>query len=74
MTKNKNVLTEVESKTMLAKQGIPVIESRLGRSKKEAVAISREIGFPVVLKVMSPDVVHKTDSGGVRLGLATQPR
>ncbi len=70
MTKNQNVLTEVESKTMLAKQGIPVTEARLARSKKEAVAISREIGFPVVLKVMSPDVVHKTDSGGVRLGLA----
>ena len=70
MTKNQNVLTEVESKTMLAKHGIPVIEAKLARSKREAVAISREIGFPVVLKVMSPDVVHKTDSGGVRLGLA----
>jgi len=55
---------------MLAKQGIPVVEARLARSKREAVAISREIGFPVVLKVISPDVVHKTDSGGVRLGLA----
>ena len=70
MTKNQNALTEVESKTMLAKQGIPVVEARLARSKREAVAISREIGFPVVLKIMSPDVVHKTDSGGVRLGLA----
>jgi len=74
MTKTQNALTEVESKTMLAKQGIPVVEAKLARSKREAVAISREIGFPVVLKVMSPDVVHKTDSGGVRLGLtnATQ--
>ena len=70
MTKTQNALTEVESKTMLAKQGIPVVEAKLARSKREAVAISREIGFPVVLKVMSPDVVHKTDSGGVRLGLA----
>ncbi len=70
MTKNQTILTEVESKTMLAKQGIPVIEARLARSKKEAIAISKEIGFPVVLKVISSDVVHKTDAGGVRLSLA----
>lgn len=70
MTKNQKVLTEVESKDLLASEGIPVVEARLARSKREAVAISRDIGFPVVLKVISSDVVHKTDSGGVRLGLA----
>lgn len=63
------VLTEVESKEMLKAAGIPVVDTRLARSKKEAVSISREIGFPVVLKVMSADVVHKSDSGGVKLGL-----
>jgi acyl-CoA synthetase (NDP forming) len=63
------VLTEVESKEMLKAAGIPVVDTRLARSKKEAVSISREIGFPVVLKLMSAYVVHKSDSGGVKLGL-----
>ena len=64
------ILTEVESKELLKQWGIPVIETKLARTKKEAVSISKETGFPVVLKIISPDVVHKSDSGGVRLGLA----
>jgi len=74
MVKSQNLLTEVESKELLKKAGIPVVEAKLARSKKEAISISREIGFPVVLKISSSDVVHKSDSGGVRLGLtnATQ--
>jgi acyl-CoA synthetase (NDP forming) len=70
MIKSQNVLTEVESKKLLKKAGIPVIEAKLARSKKEAISISKETGFPVVLKINSPDVVHKSDSGGVKLGLA----
>jgi acyl-CoA synthetase (NDP forming) len=70
MIKEQNLLTEVESKELLKKAGIPVVEAALARSKKEAVAISKEVGFPVVLKISSPDVIHKSDSGGVRLGLA----
>jgi acyl-CoA synthetase (NDP forming) len=70
MVKSQNLLTEVESKELLKKSGIPVVEAKLARSKKEAVSISKEMGFPVVLKISSPDVVHKSDSGGVKLGLA----
>jgi acyl-CoA synthetase (NDP forming) len=70
MIKSQNVLTEVESKELLKKAGIPVVEAKLARSKKEAISISKKIGFPVVLKISSPDVVHKSDSGGVKLGLA----
>ncbi|HJX70016.1 MAG TPA: acetate--CoA ligase family protein [Dehalococcoidia bacterium] len=70
MVKSQNLLTEVESKELLKKAGIPVVEAKLARSKKEAVSLSREMGFPVVLKISSPDVVHKSDSGGVKLGLA----
>jgi len=70
MIKSQNVLTEVESKDLLKKAGIPVVEAKLARSKKEAISISKKIGFPVVLKISSPDVVHKSDSGGVKLGLA----
>ncbi len=74
MSQNKTVatprvLTEVESKEMLGAAGIPVVETRLARNMKEAVAISRAMGYPVALKVMSEDVVHKSDAGGVKLGL-----
>jgi acyl-CoA synthetase (NDP forming) len=63
------VLTEVASKEMLKAAGIPVVETRFAKSMKEAVAIGKELGFPVALKVMSEDVVHKSDAGGVQLGL-----
>ncbi len=64
------LLTEVESKQLLERAGIPVTKTKLARSKKEAISVSKEMGFPVVLKIISPDVVHKSDSGGVKLGLA----
>jgi acyl-CoA synthetase (NDP forming) len=64
------LLTEVESKQLVERAGIPVTKTKLARSKKEAISISKETGFPVVLKIVSPDVVHKSDSGGVKLGLA----
>jgi acyl-CoA synthetase (NDP forming) len=70
----RTLLTEVESKQLLEKAGISVIKTKLATSMKEAVALSKEIGFPVVLKIASPDVVHKSDAGGVKVGLknATQ--
>jgi acetate---CoA ligase (ADP-forming) subunit beta len=70
MTKSQNVLTEVEAKELLNKAGIPVVQTKLAHSKREAISISKEIGFPVVMKVNSRDVIHKSDSGGVKLGLA----
>ena len=69
MVETQNLLTEVESKELLRRAEIPVIEAKLARTKKEAISLSREMGFPVVLKISSPDVVHKSDSGGVKLGL-----
>jgi acyl-CoA synthetase (NDP forming) len=65
----RSILTEFESKKLLKQVGIPVVETRLARTKKEAVLQSQRIGFPVVLKIVSPDVVHKSDSGGVKLNL-----
>jgi acetate---CoA ligase (ADP-forming) subunit beta len=70
MIKTRNVLVEVESKELLHKAGIPVVDTRLARTKREAVSISKQMGFPVVLKISSPDVIHKSDAGGVKLGLA----
>lgn len=70
MIKTRNVLVEVESKELLHKAGIPVVDTRLARTKREAVSISKQMGFPVVLKISSPDVIHKSDAGGVKLGPA----
>ena len=63
------MLNEAEAKKLLEQAGIPVNDTRLARTKSEAVSLSREIGFPVALKVVSPDVVHKSDIGGVKVGL-----
>jgi acyl-CoA synthetase (NDP forming) len=65
----RSILTEIESKRILKQIGIAVVETRLVKSQKEAVSMSQRLGFPVVLKITSPDVVHKTDSGGVKLDL-----
>lgn len=63
------MLTEIESKELLRQAGINVIETKLAASRQEAVSISKQLGFPVVLKIASSDIAHKTDAGGVRLGL-----
>ncbi|MCL0038965.1 acetate--CoA ligase family protein [Dehalococcoidia bacterium] len=65
----RTTLTEVESKEIISEAGIEVVEARLARTKKEAISIAREMGFPVALKIVSPDIIHKSDCGGVKLGL-----
>ena len=67
--KNRSLLTEVESKAVLEEIGIPVTRTLLSQSSAEAVRLATEIGYPVVLKIASADVVHKSDIGGVRIGL-----
>ena len=62
-------LTEVESKQILKEAGIDSTKIKLAQTRDEAISLSKEIGFPVVLKIVSPDVLHKTDAGGVKLGL-----
>ncbi|MCK4964324.1 MAG: acetate--CoA ligase family protein [Dehalococcoidia bacterium] len=62
-------LTELESKQILKEIGINTTEIKLARTKEEAVSHSKELGFPVALKIVSPDILHKTDVGGVKLGL-----
>jgi len=63
------LLNELESKRLLSLYGIPAVETRAAASEDEAAAIASEIGFPVVLKVFSETITHKTDVGGVRLNL-----
>ena len=66
----RQLLTEVESKQLLSQAGIETNETLLAKSKDEAIELSRQIGFPAVLKIASPDVIHKSDAGGVKIGLA----
>ena len=65
----RTLLSEVESKQLLRAAGISVTEARLATSASEAAAIAGELGFPVVLKIISKDIAHKSDVGGVVLGL-----
>src|SRR5438105_12562332 len=64
--------TEVESKQVLHDAGIPVALAILARDAQRAAKAAEEAGFPAVLKVVSPDVAHKSDVGGVRLGLQSK--
>ncbi len=63
-------LNEIESKQLLKEAGVLTTDTRLATSRAEAIALAREIGFPIVLKIVSPDIVHKSDIGGVKVGLA----
>jgi acetyltransferase len=63
------LLNEIEAKSVLAAAGIPVLETLHSHSEDEAVALAEHLGFPVVLKLQSPTITHKTDVGGVCLDL-----
>ena len=65
----RTMLNEFESKQVLASYGIPVVETRRADSEEQAVAVASEIGYPVVLKLLSNTIAHKTDVDGVRLRL-----
>ncbi|HOU57333.1 MAG TPA: GNAT family N-acetyltransferase [Smithellaceae bacterium] len=66
---NRSYLMEHESKEILEGAGIATTGYLVARSEDEALALCEKIGFPVVMKIVSPDVVHKSDAGGVRLNL-----
>ncbi len=63
-------LNEIESKKLLKQAGLNVTEPVLAKSSLEAAQIAEKSGYPVVLKIVSPDIIHKSDSGGVLTGLA----
>jgi acetyltransferase len=68
-SKGRTLLTELESKQLLSLYGIPTVETRVAAGEDEAARIASEIGFPVVLKVFSETITHKTDVDGVKLNL-----
>ena len=71
---NRDLLTEVEAKTLLEYYGIPVVKAFTATSVDQAVGIASEIGYPVALKILSPQIAHKTDVGGVALDIASEPQ
>jgi acetyltransferase len=65
----RTLLTESESKQLLTTYGIPVVETRVATSEEEAVVCAEALGYPVVLKLFSETITHKSDVGGVQLHL-----
>jgi acetyltransferase len=73
LAQGRELLSEPEAKRVLAAYGIPVVKTRVAARAEEAARIAAEIGFPVALKILSPQVTHKSDVGGVTLDLASEP-
>lgn len=67
----RTLLNEVESKHLLSSYGIPVVDTRIAQTEEDAIERAAEIGYPVVLKLLSNTIAHKTDVDGVRLDLQT---
>jgi len=65
----RTALTEAEAKEVFAAYGLPVVRTVLAGTEDAAVLAARDIGYPVVLKVVSPDILHKSDAGGVKVGI-----
>lgn len=62
-------MTEVESKQIFRAYGLPVAVTMLAKTEEEAVSLAQKIGYPVVMKIMSPDILHKSDAGGVKVNI-----
>ena len=69
-TEKRSSLTAPEGKKVCDAYGIPVPKEGLATSSKEAAKLAKKVGFPVVLKIVSPDILHKTEAGGVIVGLS----
>ena len=70
LQERRKILSEMESKALLSAFHIPVAQTLVAHSPNEALLIAQQLGFPVAMKVNSPDITHKTDAGGVMLNLA----
>ncbi len=68
----RKLLLEHEAKSLISYYGIPTTKVRVAENENDAVKAANEIGYPVVLKIVSPDVVHKSDVGGVKVNLRSE--
>lgn len=66
--KEKRSLLETEAKKLLKEYGIPVPDFKLIKSEEEITGLAKEINFPIAMKIVSPDIIHKSDAGGVKIG------
>ena len=71
LAEQRSQLTEPEAAAVLAAYGVPIVETRVAADADEAVSLAGALGFPVALKILSPDLSHKSDVGGVSLDLQT---
>src|SRR5690606_33212709 len=62
----RSALTEIEAKQVFKAYGLPIAETSLATSEEEAVALAKKIGYPLVMKIVSPEILHKSDAGGVK--------
>jgi len=69
---NREILNEAEAKTFLEYYNFPVVKTEVARTVDEAVSIAQRMGYPVVLKILSPQIVHKTEAGGVVLDINSE--
>jgi acyl-CoA synthetase (NDP forming) len=65
----RKALLETEAKTICMEYAIPITKFKLAKNEKEATEFAEELGYPVVLKIVSPDIIHKSDAGGVIVNL-----
>ncbi len=68
-THHNHSLTEIESKKIFHAYGMPVALTELARTEDEAVQLAEQIGYPIVMKIMSHDILHKSDAGGVKVNI-----
>jgi acetyltransferase len=68
-TDGRDSLTEIEAKQVFAAYGLPITSTSLATTEDEAVKLAGQIGFPVVMKIVSPDILHKSDAGGVKVNI-----
>lgn len=71
LRKGRNTLLEPEAKRICKKHGIPIPQFRVAHNSAEAVQAAKKLGFPVAIKIVSPDILHKTDAGCVLLALGS---
>ena len=68
----RSALTEIEAKQVFEAYDLPVTKSRIATTEEEAVKHATEIGFPIVMKILSPDILHKSDAGGVKVDISNE--
>jgi acetyl coenzyme A synthetase (ADP forming)-like protein len=66
-------LTEIEAKEVFSAYGLPITRTKLAKSEDDAVKLANEVGYPVVMKIVSPDILHKSDAGGVKVNIKDEP-